>query len=151
MENTSIKQNLENLSKIDTLSCGSALHLAKLDDQIGKKVALGAKLKICAVLQKPQPHWKNLQEEHTSQMQHRLKKTVGVMGVATGEDETEIHPEFPQREAEYTAPTTSDHGKSSYGWHHGNKHLANAKGLRSGRALLRNPQLPCCQGEQISE
>ena len=84
-------------------------------------------------------------------MQHRLKKTVGVMGVATGEDETEIHPEFPQREAEYTAPTTSDHGKSSYGWHHGNKHLANAKGLRSGRALLRNPQLPCCQGEQISE
>ena len=55
MENTSIKQNLENLSKIDTLSCGSALHLAKLDDQIGKKVAQGAKLKICAVFQKPQP------------------------------------------------------------------------------------------------
>ena len=82
-------------------------------------------------------------------MQHRLKKTV--MGVATGEDETEIHPEFPQREAEYTAATTADQGKSSYGWHHGNKHLANAKGLRSGWALLQNPQLPCCQGEQISE
>ena len=63
-------------------------------------------------------------------MQHKLKKTV--MGVATGEDETEIHPEFPQREAEYTAATTADQGKSSYGWHHGNKHLANAKGLRSG-------------------
>ena len=77
-------------------------------------------------------------------MQHRLKKTV--MGVATGEDETEIHPEFPQREAEYTAPTTAVQGKSSYGWHHGNKHLANAKGLQSGWALLRNPQLPCCQG-----
>ena len=88
--------------------------MAKLDDQIGKKVALGAKLKICAVLQKPQPHLKNLQEEHTSQMQHRLKKTV--MGVATGEARTEIHPEFPHREAEYTAPTTADHGKSSYGW-----------------------------------
>ena len=44
-------------------------------------------------------------------MQHRLKKTV--MGVATREDETEIHPEFPQREAEYTAPTTADQGKST--------------------------------------